>query len=152
MELIIGTSHANTAEKLKVNKENNFAYVIKKIEDIQEYNYAGNDQYSDLLYILKNINVTEGRFYEGNLLYVDENDVREIEVNISQTEDDHASSIYELWLNILRNTESDIDEEFRYGATESNENIMFLRSVVQFLSYITITLNHEMFEKHKEQW
>lgn len=66
MKLIIGTSHANMAEKLKIDTKSNFTYVIDKIEDIQEYNYVGNDQYSDLLYILNNIKVIHRRFFEGN--------------------------------------------------------------------------------------
>lgn len=49
-----------------------------------------------------------------------------------------SNNIYDSWLMMLHNLNETMDELFRYGAKDTDENVIFLKNILVFLSYISI--------------
>ena len=60
----------------------------------------------------------------------------------------NSKSIYESWLLMLKNINTDIDELFRYCATDMDEYVVFLKDILIFLSYAIILDNEKDYIKH----
>lgn len=131
-------------EKLIEYKEDiEFANTVKKIETIySELEDSGIlTNLDEIIWLFKQFSVeeTEADCYScscGHTIYIvnKEEFISKIVSNSFKKSD----NIYESWLMMLRNLNESIDELFRYGFSDEDEYVIFLKNILMFLSFVKV--------------
>lgn len=144
-KIVIGTTYAERSKTIGISKEEGFTKVIEKLTEIQDdLNLACIIETSldELKYLFGQTEIVEGSA-SGNVIYIDDSTLlcKEVSGDITHKIDTAEKA----WLRILFDINEDIDELFRYGASDMREDVVYLKNILMFLSYTLIYENEEQF-------
>ena len=118
-----------------------FKNTILKLEELYENTEYGGIETTGLDEIIWLFNQFDVKDYSnrnfGNSVFISNKD--EFIANIcSYVCYKKSNNVYDSWLMMLHNLNETMDELFRYGAKDTDENVIFLKNILIFLSYISI--------------
>lgn len=139
IRIIIDDTYAEREKQLNITKENGFSDIIKNLEQYKADFDNACIEYSSfdiLLWLFNHMQIIEGRFCSGNAVCI--TDDKEF-CNITDIFINHKpKTVHQAWLNVLCVLNIDIDELFRYSASETDERVVYLRNILMFLSYMQV--------------
>lgn len=139
IRIIIDDTYAEREKQLNITKDNGFSDVIKNLEQLKaDFNNSCivYSSFDILLWLFNHMQIIEGCFSSGNAVCITDD---EEFCNITNIFMNHKpKTAYQAWLNVLYAINDDIDELFRYSASETDERVNYLRNILMFLSYMKV--------------
>lgn len=138
IRIIINDTYAEREKQLNITENNGFSDIIKNLEQLKADFNNGCIVYSSfdiLLWLFNHMQIIEGSFCSGNAVCITDEEF----CNITNIFMNHKpKTVYQAWLNVLYAINDDIDELFRYSASETDERVKYLHNILIFLSYMQV--------------
>lgn len=144
-QMVVYEMYSEREKLIGITKNAGFSEVINRLEELKSFYDSACilvRSFDTLIWLFKNMQLIEGSSV-GNAVYI--NDSTKFCESVNTYPGRNVSSVYEAWLNILRDLNEDIDELFRYSKTDKNEDVNFLKNLLMFLSYIYIYEDEKLF-------
>lgn len=141
IEISISSTFADRDKLIYYEELTGFTNTISKLEEVREEKEFGGivtTGLDEIIWLFKQFEVKECSNHNfGNSVFI--SDKNEFISNISSNVYfKKSNNIYDSWLMMLRNLNETIDELFRYGAKDTNDDVIFLKNILVFLSYVSI--------------
>ena len=141
IELCLSSAFADRDKLIYYEETSGFKNTILKLEELYKNIEYGGIETTGLDEIIWLFNQFDIKDYSnrnfGNSVFISNKD--EFIANISSYVCyKKSNNIYDSWLMMLHNLNETMDELFRYGAKDTDENVIFLKNILVFLSYTSI--------------
>ena len=141
IQIIISDTWAEREKLIGYSKEKGFSETISRLKEIKsDTDLAGivTSSFEKLIRLFTEFTIVDGRSCGSSILI---NSKKEL----YQVVERNIISFHEGWLLILHDLSEDIDELFRYGATDNAEDVIFLKNLLLFLTFVDIYDDREKF-------
>ena len=141
IELCLSYTFSDSYNLIYYEETSGFKNTILKLEELYENTEYGGIETTGLDEIIWLFNQFDVKDYSnknlGNSVFISNKD--EFIANISSYACyKKSNNVYDSWLMMLHKLNEKMDELFRYGAKDTDENVIFLKNILVFLSYISI--------------
>lgn len=141
IELCLSSTFADRDKLIYYEETLGFKNTILKLEELYENTeYSGIETtgFDEIIWLFNQFDVKDysNRNF-GNSVFISNKDefIAKISSYVCYKQ---SNNVYDSWLMMLRNLNETMDELFRYGAKDTDKNVIFLKNILVFLSYISI--------------
>ena len=141
IEIYLSPTFADRDKLIYYEETSGFKNTILKLEELYEnteYKGIETTGFEEIIWLFNQFDVKDySNKNFGNSVFISNKDEFIAKIS-SYACYKKSNNIYDSWLMMLRNLNETMDELFRYGAKDTDENVIFLKNILVFLSYINI--------------